>query len=168
MPAKSHNTYNVSGPPAPFQTAESQGICTSSPADGRGSRGPVGTANNRLHTVMLQTLWNVKCQHGAVRSYPPVSAWWRYAMKEKWESPLNTKTHHRTRLPLFWRYQMTQNLTYIHSEKESCRRVISLSQISTWQHTTPTREEYPCPKQCSNQRSQYSKTGNLNFRGLKM
>jgi len=61
------------------------------PADRRGSRGLVGTANNRLHTVMLQTLRNVKYQHGAVRIYPSDSAWSRYAMNEKWESPLTQK-----------------------------------------------------------------------------
>ena len=69
------------------------------PADGRGSRGLVGTANNRLHTVMLQTFRNVKCQHGALRSYLSVSAWWRYAMNEKWETPLTQKpTNEKGRL----------------------------------------------------------------------
>jgi len=61
------------------------------PADGRGSRVLVVTASNRLHNVMLQTMRNVKCKNCAVRSYPSVSAWRRYAMNEKWETTLTLK-----------------------------------------------------------------------------
>jgi hypothetical protein len=53
-----------------------------------GFRDTVGTESNRLHTVMLQPVWNVIWQHSAVWIYPSVSAWCRCEMKKIREPPL--------------------------------------------------------------------------------
>jgi len=47
------------------------------PCRREGFRDTVGTDSNRLHTVMMQPVWNVIWRHGAMWSYPSVSAWCR-------------------------------------------------------------------------------------------
>ena len=138
------------------------------PADGRGSRGLVGTANNRLHTVMLQTLRNIKWQHGAVRSYPSVSAWSRYAMNEKWESPLTQKpTTEKGRLNSEVTRWRKISHTYIPSrnpleEWSACLRHLH----DNTQH--PQQKNIHVLNSVRNSDHSNRKAGDLYFRGLKM
>jgi hypothetical protein len=117
---------------------------------------------------MLQTLRNVKYLHGAVRIYPSVSAWRRYAMNEKWVPPLTQKPTTEqgrlysevTRWTKIWH-------TYIPSrnrldEWSACLRLLH----DNTQHPQEKNTHFLNSVRTSD--PSYRKDGDLHFRGLKM
>jgi len=96
-----HATYLDLQPPSGLARPGNMYI---QPCRREGFRDTVGTESNRLHTVMLQPVWNVIWQHGAVWIYPSVSAWCRCEFKKIREPLLNTKTHLGPKPTHFWRY----------------------------------------------------------------
>ena len=83
-----HATYLDLQPPSGLARPGNMYIL---PTRREGFRDTVGMGSNRLHTVMLQPVWNVIWQHGDVWIYPSVSAWRRCEMKKIWEPPLTHK-----------------------------------------------------------------------------